>query len=378
LPCYSKHELGGLVKTFGEVFGKRKEQDLCWLKIIEQEELFAGAMSDPEGNAIQLFLYARGIRMRFWKSEEFFGKAVEERYHREVLKGEELKKTRPIGGAEVQIAWGKKVEENQLRVAGFKNRIAELKEYIRMELAADYGDELPMTFDKYAGTGRLQWPDGKPLTKKKVLEMEKIGKNIRVWPYLFVSLSEKMNLFENTEELSMIPRILEIAAEDMEKPIEELVEDEKYIADLAKLLLNNDKEGLRDWIDGYRKIRELEGKSRVRNDKKKKEKMISDSGTNRELLKVFTLYGYLQAGTTVLIEPACMNAIDKDPILVKALGAILKMYVKKGIPTKLPSGGPDSDAETFVIAESKVPELQEKIKEFRKEYRLTRADHPEW
>ena len=366
------------MKTFNEVFRGRKERDVCWEKIYEQEELLEDAMSNPEGNAIQLFLHTSGIRMRFWKSEEFYGKAVEERYHTAVLIGEELRKSRPIGGAEVQIAWEKKVEENQLKVAGFKKRIAEFKEYIRSELAADYGDELPMTFDNYAGAGRLLGPDGKPMTKKKVLEMERVGKDVKVRPYLYVSLSEKMNLFENTEELSMIPRILEIAAEDMEKPIEELVEDEKYIADLAKLLLNNDKEGLRDWIDGYRKIRELEGKSRVRNDKKKKEKMISDSGTNRELLKVFTLYGYLQAGTTVLIEPACMNAIDKDPILVKALGAILKMYVKKGIPTKLPSGGPDSDAETFVIAESKVPELQEKIKEFRKEYRLTRADHPEW
>jgi len=78
------------MKTFEEVFKERKERDVCWMKIFEQEELFEGAMSDPEGNAIQLFLHASGIRMRFWKSEEFYGKAVEERYHTEVLIGEEL------------------------------------------------------------------------------------------------------------------------------------------------------------------------------------------------------------------------------------------------------------------------------------------------
>jgi len=366
------------MKTFNEVFRGRKERDVCWEKIYEQEELLEDAMSNPEGNAIQLFLHTSGIRMRFWKSEEFYGKAVEERYHTAVLIGEELRKSRPIGGAEVQIAWEKKVEENQLKVAGFKKRIAEFKEYIRSELAADYGDELPMTFDNYAGAGRLLGPDGKPMTKKKVLEMERVGKDVKVRPYLYVSLSEKMNLFENTEELSMIPRILEIAAEDMEKPIEELVEDEKYIADLVKLLLNNDKQSLRDWIDGYRKIRELEGKSRVRKDKKKKESRPFGSETNKEWVPFFSSHDYLLAGTTVVMEADCFAVVMKDPVLSAAFGIIVRFFVKKGIPTKIPSSWPDSDTETFVIAESKVPELQEKIREFRREYRLTREDHPEW
>jgi hypothetical protein len=317
--------------------------------------------------------------MRFWKSEEFYGKAVEERYHTEVLIGEELQKSRPIGGIELQIAWENKVEENQLRVAGFKNRIAELKEYIRSELAADYGDELPMTFDNYAGAGRLKSLDGKPLTKKKVLEMERVGKDVKVRPYLYVSLGEKMNLFEGTEELTMIPRLLEIAAEDMERPMEEIVEDEKYIADLALLLLHNDKEGLRGWIDGYRKIRELEGKSRVRKDKKKKESKAFGFETNKEWLPFFVdSCDYLQAGTTVLIEPACLKEILKVPTLSDAFKVILKSYVKKGIPTKLPSGGPIGDTERNIIDERKVLELQEKIKEFRIEYRLTKEDHPEW
>jgi hypothetical protein len=368
------------VKTFGEVFGKRKEQDFCWMKIHGQEELFEDAIGDPEENVHQLFLLASGIRMRFWEAEKFFGKAVEERYHREVIKGEELKKTRPIGadGAQRVRAWAKELEDNELQVASYEKVIAEIEDNLRFELGAEYSDELPMTFEQYAGTGRLVGPDGKPLTKKKVLEMEKIGKNIRVWPYLYVSLGEKMNLFAGTEELTMIPRILEIAAEDMEKPIEELVEDEKYIADLVKLLLNNDKQSLRDWIDGYRKIRELEGKSRVRKDKKKKESRPFGSETNKEWVPFFSSHDYLLAGTTVVMEADCFAVVMKDPVLSAAFGIIVRFFVKKGIPTKIPSSWPDSDTETFVIAESKVPELQEKIREFRREYRLTREDHPEW
>ena len=112
-------------------------------------------------------------------------------------------------------------------------------------------DELPMTFDQYAGTGRLVGPDEKPLTKKKVVELARVGKDERAWPYLYVGLGEQMELFEASEELTMVPRILAIAVEAYERPIEELVEDDTYIADLAELLMNNNPDGLRDWIDGY-------------------------------------------------------------------------------------------------------------------------------
>ena len=60
--------------TFDEVFQGRKEQDLNWMKIDGQEEIFEDEMSDPEGNVHQLFLLASGIRMRFGQRRSSSGR----------------------------------------------------------------------------------------------------------------------------------------------------------------------------------------------------------------------------------------------------------------------------------------------------------------
>jgi hypothetical protein len=341
------------------------------MKIHGQEELFEDAMSDTEENVHQLFLLGSGIRMRFWPAEKFFGKVVEERYHRKVLKGEELKKTRPIGADDAQRvrAWAKELEDNELQVASCEKRIAEIRENIRMELAADYSDQLPMTFDTYAGAGRLVGPDGKPLTKKKVVELARAGKDERAWPYLYVKLGERMELFEATEELTMIPRILEIAAEDMERPLEELVEDEGYIADLAHLLINNSRDGLRDYIDGYRPVRIIEKKTReIRNKKRPGLEVNNKKG----LLPIYPNGPMLLAGWEIILTPDDGAQIAQDDDLKKAFNVMIKPYVQKGIPTMNPNGGPIEMVQVKVIEEEKVEELKNKVTEFCEEYRLNR------
>ena len=357
------------MKTLSEVFSGRKEHDLCWMKIYAQEELLNDALSDPEENVHQLFLLGSGIRMRFGPAEEFFGKAVEEKYHREVLKGEELKKTRPIGAA-AQRAWGKELEDNELQVASYERWVAEIKENLRMELAADYSDELPMTFDQYAGTGRLVGPDEKPLTKKKVIEMARVGKDERVWPYLYVGLGERINLFEASEELTMIPRIIEIAEEDIRRPIEELVEDDAYIADLAELLMNNNPDGLRDWIDGYRVVREIEKKPRPKKEKEKGPRVDLKDKTG--MLPIYQNGHDLFVGIDRILDGEETVQITRDEDMKKAFNVMIRPYIQKGIPTMNPNGGPIEMVQVNVIEEAKVEELKIAVAEFREEYGLKR------
>jgi len=360
------------MRKFDEVFRDRKERDFCWMKISEQEELFEDAMSDPEENVHQLFLLASGIRMRFGPAEEFFGKVVEEQYHHEVLKSGELKKTRPIGGAEVQRAWIKNIEENKLTIEMYESQIKDIEVKLRQELAEDYSYKLPRTFDEYAGRRRLAMTDGEAITKKKVIELARIGKDERAWPYLYIGLGERMNLFDATEELTMVPRILEIAEEDIGRPIEDLVEDDAYIDELAEMLLSKNKVELREWIDGYRHERMHAEKPRTKK-KKEKKSIFPTAPVRKVLLPVYEGPGHmLMAGRIVVLEGEDAVRISGDEYIAKAFREITKQFIRRGIPTMNPNCGPIEYIAGNVIEEEKVNELIARIEAFRVEYGLSR------
>jgi len=256
-----------------------------------------------------------GIRWRFVEAEKFFGKAAEERYHSALENRDRLRKTMPMGNAEALRKWQKDVETNQQKIESFETWIKEIEATLRQELAEDFTFKLPRTFDQYAGCHRLTVAYEKPVTKKKILEMGCIGEDIGEWPYLYARLQEKIVLFDALEELTMVPRILEIAQEDIGRPMEELVEDDAYIADLAELLMNNNPNGLRDWIEGYRAVRKIEKKPRL---KKEKQKQRNDQKTKTGLLPIYQNGHDLFVGFELILDGDVTVLIARNEDMRKA------------------------------------------------------------
>jgi hypothetical protein len=179
-----------------------------------------------------------------------------------------------------------------------------------------------------------------------------------------------MNLFDATEELTMIPRILEIAEEDIGRPIEELVEDDAYIGDLAKLLVANKKEGLRDYIEGYRPVRKIEKKPRPARGKEKEQRIDLKDKTG--LLPIYQNGHDLFVGIDRILDGEESVQIERDVDMKKAFAMMIRPYITKGIPTMRPNGGPIEFAQVNVVEEAKVDELRIVVAEFCEEYGLAR------
>jgi len=360
------------MKTFAVVFDGLSENNYAWRPICTLEEMVIEYLRQPQEYFTESVLAIEGIQERFWRPEEFHGKAVEEKYHSALIRRDNLPKTRPIGGELVQRKWLKDVEDNRLEIDAFEKRIAEIDEYLVKEFGVGSAKGLPRTFDQYAGKHRIIGADEKPLTKKKMLELAQNGFDIKKWPYLFARLHEQLKLFDFSEEIAMLPRVLAIAAEDKGCTVEDLVEDDKYIDELGDLILQNNREGLRRWIEGYRPVRALTGTAPISGRRKRKEKfVIQESRGPEEMLPIFGgKQNGLFAGRTVIFTGAEIHTIDNDPIMREALRELLTKYVERGVPTMDPGSGPLDYKETNVIEGTKLKTILADAEIFRDEYRL--------
>lgn len=257
-----------------------------------------------------------------------------------MIRRDDLEQSRPSSGAVAQRDWERDVVKNRLEIDASERWIQSIEEYLVRELGEVTAVGLPRTFDKWAGSHRLVGTDGKPLTKKKILELEKIGFDVKQWPYVYWKLKGKVMLWETTEELAMLNRVLAVAAEDKGRKVEELVQDDKWIAELGEMLVDRDGKDLKDWCDGYRPVRVSTGSKPISTKRQRKTNLVIQTPRMeaQELWPVVERGGTLFAGTERVCQAQEIEAVTDDPEGLERLREIIRRYVKRGVPTRTQFG----------------------------------------
>ena len=357
---------------FEDVYVGCNPLDFGWRHMTVLEQMFNVDILEPNKNFHRVVLEPGAIRLRYRKPEEFFGKAIEEKYHKELQRRDAVVARKPNSGVRVQEAWQAEYKESCAKIADFENITLELDRYIKAELDLDDGEKVPRTFDEYAGKKRLSGPDDKPVTKKKILELAKLEVPLLKWPRLFKGLGERVDMYAATEELTLVPRILEIDAEDTGKKIEELIKDDSYIDELTSRIIDLGVQGLRDYVEGYRIVRAKIGAV----PKQKKKSVVLP--VNRPV-KRFELYESavrdIYVGTIKLLYCEDLIAIRKNKIAEDELRGVLKEFVYSGYATEDVSGAPPSGKAVRVVDEDRMPLLQERIAALKARYRIENQQH---
>ena len=167
----------------------------------------------------------------------------------------DLKGRKPASGMAPVREWEEETEDVELRIAGFEEQKKKILDQIQAELEVDAAFELPRSLAEYLGLKRLKYHDGGPVPKGKALALQKIAAGMEVWPYLYYSLPRHMSMFDQTDKLANIPKVVEVDALDRDKETEELVEDDAYIEDLAQFMTGNDTKEIKAYVEGHREAR---------------------------------------------------------------------------------------------------------------------------
>jgi hypothetical protein len=250
--------------------------------------------------------------------------------------------------------WEKETEEIETRIAGLEEHKKKILDQIQAELDVDEAFELPKSLAEYLGLKRLEYHDGRPVPKRKALELQKIGAAMQTWPYLYYSLPRHMSMFGQTDKLANIPEIVKVDALDRGRRIEELVEDDAYIEDLGQFLTGNDSEGIKTYLAGHREERSIAreaAKNRPRSEAPQEH--VLEKRIDRSIM----------LGNTVLIEPEDYVRIQRDEKSREELLAILARYVRQRSRSSSKFEGPLRSITEDVVDEDERHELIKAVTE---------------
>ncbi len=177
---------------------------------------------------------------------------------------------------------------------------------------------------------------------------------MQTWSYLYYSLPRHMSMFDMTDKLVNIPKIVEVDALDRGRRIEEIVEDDAIIEELAQFLTSNDCEGIKTYIAGHR-----EERAKAREAAKKRPR----SARTQEYVLAEYPDRSLMLGSEVLIAPTDFLQILRNEKYRKELTALLKRYVIKSSRSSRPEEGPRRSIPELGVDGDRVPDLKRAVAE---------------
>jgi hypothetical protein len=338
------------MKQFDDVFPKEyKSPSYPTQRISQLEDLFKIESEQPEKRFFHLCLIMDGLRLRFYNADEFYKGKGHKTYQRLLERKIDLKRQKPASGMAPIREWEKETQEIATRIANLEEHKKKILDQIQAELDVDEAFELPKSLAEYLGLKRLKYHDGSVVPKRKALELQKIGADMETWPYLYYSLPRHMSMFDQADKLANIPKIVKADALDRGRRIEELVEDDAYVEELAQFLTGNDCEGIKTYIAGHREERD-----KAREAAKKRPRV--------ERIQEYVLAEYpdrsLMLGSEVLIAPTDFLQILRSEKYRKELTALFKRYVIKGSRSSRQDEGPRRSILELVVDGDRVPDLK--------------------
>jgi len=348
------------MKSFKEVFPPEyNELDYAWRGISELETMFTGESEKPNEGFFFLCLIVDGIKWRFKKTEDFYKGEVYKGYLAALEEQRILATRKPAAGFALQHEWDEKIKSGTLQIEDIEDFKNKIDRQIQIEL--DCGNEimLPRSFAEYSGLKRLKYKDGSIPTKKKISELRRIAEEMRKYPYLYYSLSKGQAMFDATDRVVLIPKLIEIDALEPGASVERLVEDDAYIAELRQVVIESDAGALRESITGGR-----EELKKRRQAIAKAVKNRPQSETPQEYVLEKRVDRSIMLGNTILIEPEDYVQIQRDEQGRKELAAIFGRYVREASRPSNKYEGPPRSITENIVDEEKRQELINAVVEF--------------
>lgn len=321
------------------------------------EGLFKEYSRAPEKNFFHLALIADGLRLRFLASREFHHGEFYKGYHKRLEELGKLKRQKPTSGAAIIAEWGSKVHELEVIIAKFEGKREVDEKRLHAELETEDGKPIPVEFDEYAKSSRLKYASGVAVPAKKLRELQRIGAALDDIPYVYWELSRQLILFEQTEKLAMVPRIMQVDMIDRLRSIIDLAQDDEYIQGLVVLLKDSDERTLQNHIKGHKEERESKRKEIA---EKAKGARLAEKDPRE--IPISTINGIWAEGTE-LISKEDWNIVKSDADSMAALKGIFgRNVVSIG---ERPVLKKESELEVFVRDVRMV--VQKKIEQLQKE-----------
>jgi len=187
------------MKQFDQVFPEEyRNPSYPTQRIAQLEEMFSTLSKDPEEHFFHLVLIVDGLRLRFLEADNFFkGKAYKE-YIRLLERQSDLKKRKPAMGMANIREWEIELRNVEVSIDGIQQEKERLLSRIKAELDGNESNASPQSFTEYLNLRRLKLWDGKSVSKKKAMDLQKIATDMVTWPFLYQSLSQYLPMFDLT------------------------------------------------------------------------------------------------------------------------------------------------------------------------------------
>jgi hypothetical protein len=349
------------MKSFKDVFPSEDyDENRYWERpISELEQMFTPTSEYPNEDFFYLCLIVNGIRCRFKQAEVFYKGHEYRLYLRALEKRRKLEVTKPKNGPEL-ISWETAYQKAQNQAEGYEMPMRDIERKLRGELDRWDDVTLPQSFTDYCSLKRLKLHDGSSVPKKKMIELNKVAEAMLEYAPFYYPLLEGHKLFDMTEKLVLIPKVLEADADYREMSLDELAEDAEYInKDLGEFLDDNDAVDIRKYVAADKKERR---QKRVEMEQRVKENKRKTAVPPHELYIRYD--GHLMAGNTVLVSREDWGHIQDDEKCRLDLKAIIKQYKRSSTRMARPEEGPRKAVTKQLVDDDKLQPLQRAIGEY--------------
>lgn len=336
------------MRSFREVFPEEyRSPSYPTQRISQLEEMFSTLSKDPEENFFHLVLIVDGLRLRFLEAEKFFKGEAYKEYIRLLEKESDLKKRKPASGTAYIKEWEIELKKLEASLDGIQQEKERILSRIMAELGGSESNANPQCFTEYLSLKRLKLWDGKPVPKKKAIELQKIAANMETWPLLYQTLSQYLPMFNLADKLLMVPKIVEVDAIDRGNDIDGLVEDEAYIQELAKHIMGSDTDCLKDYLLAYRTERHKQRETAMQKAKSLQARKLKAHDN------VISTVAGVRAGGHILISHEDMNRISDHKDTIEALKSVFKKYAR---------AKKDGQVTQNVVSDENLPMLQHDVR----------------
>jgi hypothetical protein len=350
------------MKSFKEVFPAEDYNEAAygWRKITELETMFTQASQDSNEDFFYLCLIVDGLWWRCSEAERFY-KGKNYKQYLEVLEElRQLVRNKPTDGQDTE--WKNAIQKKQNQVESYEEEMNEIERKLRGDLDLWHDEKLPRSFAEYCGLKRLKCYNGKVATRKKILELRKIAEGMLQFAPFYYPLLGRLKLFEITDKVVLVPKILETDADSREQSLDGLSLDLGYAQELAEFLDTHNVADIKGYIEADKTERK---RKREDMDRKAKENRKKKAIPPHRIYPRFDQQ--LMAGDEVLLSREDWWAIKEDTKSLEEVKAILHKFSKPAMREARPEEGPSRMITEPVIDDDKLQALQDALSEYMRE-----------